>query len=130
MKNLRLAIIPLASLAFAAAALPAPPGKVEQSVLVDKGKTAAAIVISQNGSPYDRRAAEILQASIRKMSGAVLPILEKRKPGRKGEIDIGFAKGQVPKALSSAAAPLKEDGFLVASSGKNLYVLSGGRLEL
>ena len=58
------------------------------------------------------------------MSGAVLPIQEKRQPGRAGEIAIGFPPEQSPASV--AAATLAEDGFLVATSGRNLYIRSGG----
>ena len=107
-----------------AAATAPEPAKPAGLTLVDKGKPAVAIVIPQAGSPHNRRAAEILQTAVRRMSGSALPILEKNKPGRKAEIVIGFASRQVPRALSSAA--LKEDGFLVATSGQNLFILSGG----
>jgi len=93
-------------------------------VLVTNGRPAAAIVIPQGGKPINRRAADILQDAVRRMSGAVLPIQEKRQPGREGEIDIGFPPGQSPASV--AAATLTEDGFLVATSGRNLYIRSGG----
>jgi hypothetical protein len=111
---------------FSAAALAAPPEKPEKLVLVNKGKPTAAIVVSPGSEPYDRRAAEILQSAVTKMSGAVLPILEKSKPGRRGEIVIGFAKDRLPRALSLSTGLLKEDGFLVEYSGKNLFIVSGG----
>ena len=116
-------LVALALLTIAAAASAAPQAKSQRFLLVNKGRPACAIVIPEKASPIERRAAEILQSSVRKMSGAFLLILEKRKPGPKNEISIGFAGDAVPKDLSSAATRLREDGFLVASAGKNLCVL-------
>ena len=93
-------------------------------VLADNGRPAAAIVIPPGGDPLARRAAALLQDAVQRMSGAVLPILEKARPGRAGEIAIGFGVNLIPAALSTAA--LTEDGFLVATSGGNLHIRSGG----
>ena len=120
------AFIFLGILAPGASAFPMARQKSRGFILVNKGKAKAAIVIPATGSPADRRAAEILQSSVRKMSGVSLPIFEKRRPGSHAEIAIGFAGDKLPKAVSSSATSLKEDGFLVASSGRNVYILSGG----
>jgi len=93
-------------------------------VLVDNGRPAAAIVIPQGGDPVNRRAADILNDAVRRMSGASLPIQEKLRPGRAGEIAIGFTPDRLAASVPSAA--LTEDGFLVATAGRNLYVRSGG----
>ena len=106
-----------------AAALPAP-AKPYRFVLVDKGKPAATIVVPRGGDPASRRAAELLQDGVRQMSGAVLPILEKDRPGRTPEVVIGFRDDEVPAALLGAL--LTDDGFLVATSGQSLFIRSGG----
>jgi hypothetical protein len=93
-------------------------------VLVENGQPAAAIVIPENGDPACRRAADILQDAVRRMSGALLPIQEKARPGRAGEVAIGFAVDRLP--ATPASARLAEDGFLVATAGGNLYIRSGG----
>jgi hypothetical protein len=93
-------------------------------VLVENGRPASAIVVPRSDDAINRRAAAILQDAVRRMSGAELPIQEKARPGRAGEIAIGFGVSQLPAAL--ATARLAEDGFLVATSGRNLYVRSGG----
>jgi hypothetical protein len=93
-------------------------------VLVADGRPNAAIVIPRGGDRVNRRAGDILQDAVRRMSGAVLPIQEKAGPGRASEIAIGFGRNQLPAALG--ATRLAEDGFLVATSGRNLYVRSGG----
>ena len=58
------------------------------------------------------------------MSGGVLSIQEKDRPGRAGEVAIGFAEGELPAPVSGVA--LEDDGFAVATSGGNLYIRSGG----
>jgi hypothetical protein len=107
------------------AAVPAP-AEVEGSrfALVEKGRPAAAIVIPQGGDAVNRRAAAILEDAIRRMSGVELLIQEKPRPGYAGEIAIGFDVDRIPATL--ATVRLAEDGFLVATSGRNLYIRSGG----
>src|SRR5262245_52427294 len=100
----------------------APSEGTESISLVSQGKPAAVIIIPRHGSPYDRRAAELLQSSIRKMTGVLLPILEKRKPGRKPVIAIGFAVEKLPRELATSVMTLKEDGFLVATAGRSLFI--------
>jgi hypothetical protein len=93
-------------------------------VLVDKGRPAATIVVPLDADPSARRAAALLQDAVQRMSGAALPILETARPGRAGEIAIGFGADRLPAALT--APRLTADGFLVATSGRNLYIRSGG----
>ena len=90
--------------------------------LVDGGRPAAAIAIPRGGDPFNRRAAEILQDGIRRMSGGLLPILEKDTPAPSGEVAIGFPADAVPAEVP--APPRRGDGFVVATSGGSLYVRS------
>ncbi len=94
--------------------------------LVSRGVPAAAIVLPPGATPIDRRAAEILQATVRAMSGATLPVVEKARPGKGREIAIGFAGRDLPRAVAASASGLGEDAFLVAAAAGNLYVVSGG----
>lgn len=102
------------------------PGKPNSLVLVQRGKPAAVIVIPKHGDPFSRRAAEILQTSVEEMSAVQLQIRETDKPASNRAVVIGFARDKLPKELSASAASLKKDGFLAATSGKSLYVISGG----
>jgi hypothetical protein len=129
----------------------APQAKPPRVVLVNNGAPACTIVVPSPASAIDRRAAEILQSSVRKMTGAVLPIAEMRGPRPlTGEtpvpldrpingvsrgtgvppvgtsIRIGFPREALPTSLASAAKGLRDDGFLVATSGRDLYIVSGG----
>ena len=119
-------LIPLATSWVALPARAASHEKTESIVLVQEGRPLLPIVIPPGAGPHERRAAEILRSSVEKMSGAAIPIVERRKPGLKGGIVIGFPAKKLPRSLSSRAAELTDDGFMVATRGKSLYILSGG----
>jgi len=93
-------------------------------VLVENGRPASTIAIPPDADPGTRRAAVILKDAVQRMSGAVLAVFEKDRPGGAGEVAIGFGADRIPAPL--ATARLVEDGFLVATSGRNLYIRSGG----
>jgi hypothetical protein len=95
-------------------------------VLASGGRPVATIAVPAGARPADRRAAEILRDAVRAMSGATLPIAEKARPGRDREVAIGFAGKDLPGAVKNSAAGLGDDGFLVATAGGSLYIVSGG----
>jgi hypothetical protein len=95
-------------------------------VLVDRGRPAAKIEIPETCGDVERRAAEILRTSILKLSGADLPIVEAREPGRPGVAAIGFPQRDLPPVVASSVPALRPDGFVVATSTGNLYVTGGG----
>lgn len=87
-------------------------------LLVDRGEAKLKIFLPPNATQYDRRAAEILQASVKAMSGADLPIGFEALPDPKGAIEIGYpADSPHPKV----------DGFAVRCTGTSLEIVSGGR---
>lgn len=124
----RAAVVPAACLLAGSlsASGPSPRARSDEPrfVLVERGRPAATIVIPPGGDVSARRAADILQDAVRRMSGAALPVAEKERPGRAGEVVIGFDVDRIPASLPPAR--LAEDGFLVATSGGNLYIRSGG----
>ena len=95
-------------------------------VFVDKGRPACEIEIPDGAGESERRAAEILQSSVQKMSGVALPIKAVSEPGRENVAAIGFPQERLPKDLASELTSIRPDGFLVATSSRNLYVVSGG----
>ena len=95
-------------------------------VFVDKGRPVAAIEIPVGAGEAEKRAAEILQSSVRKMSGVTLPLQMAAAPGRENVAAIGFPPKDLPADLTSMIASLRPDGFLVATSSRNLYIVSGG----
>ncbi len=94
--------------------------------LVTAGRPAAVIVIPAGAGSVEKRAAEILRESVLRMTGAALPIREQARPGRRGEVQIGFAKDMLPRALAASLPPLKVDGFVAVATRRNLYIVSGG----
>jgi hypothetical protein len=95
-------------------------------VLVDHGRPAARIEIPESAGEVERRAADILQTSIFKMTGVDLPVLSVPAPDRPGVAAIGFPAKDLPDVIGSSLASLRPDGFAVATSLGNLYVASGG----
>jgi hypothetical protein len=114
----------LAGSLLAAGSFPQETSDEPRFVLVERGRPAAVIVVPPGGDASARRAADILQDAVRRMSGATLPVFERDWPGRAGEVVIGFGVDRFPASL--ATARLAEDGFQVATAGRNLYVRSGG----
>jgi len=95
-------------------------------VFVDRGRPAAAIEIPEGDNGIERRAAEILQSSIRKMSGVTLPIRAVAAPGVGRVAAIGFDGEQLPPTLASVRSSIRRDGFLLGTTTGNLYIVSGG----
>src|SRR5512142_1718873 len=95
-------------------------------VFVDHGRPAARIEIPEGAGEVERRAADILQTSIFKMTGIDLPVLSVRTPGPSGVAAIGFPHSDLPPVIASSLASLRPDGFAVATSLGNLYVAGGG----
>jgi hypothetical protein len=95
-------------------------------VFVDKGRPAAVIEIPDGAGETERRAAEILQSSVQKITGVALPVMAVAEPGRENVAAVGFEKEHLPRDLASQVSSLRPDGFLVATSSRNLYVVSGG----
>ena len=112
--------------AWLAVPLPVKAAAAPAFVLVSRGVPSATIIVPPGAGPAERRAAEILQSTVRAMSGATLPLVEKARPGKEREIVIGFGAAALPRAVAAVAAGLGEDAFVVATAGRNLYVVSGG----
>jgi hypothetical protein len=95
-------------------------------VFVEKGGPAAVIEIPEGAGEPERRAAEILQSSIQKISGALLPVRTAVEPVREGVAAIGFPASSLPSEIAPQVPSLRRDGFLLATSQRNLYIVSGG----
>jgi hypothetical protein len=117
-------ILALAAAGAAVAGLSAQPA--QRFVIVNRGEPTANIVISIDAGAADQRAADMLQSAIRAMSGATVPIIRKSEPGTKGQVVIGFSGANLPPQVRDDARGLRADGFVVATAGGNLYVVSGG----
>ena len=83
-----------------------------QITLVEDGKPAAEIILTDPDNAADQRAAELLNLFVERISGAVLPF---SADSLKAKVIIGGA--------TDAAS---EDGFLIECAGDTLRILSGG----
>ena len=95
-------------------------------VLVDHGRPAARIEIPGNAGDAERRAADILQTAVFRMTGVDLPILAVASPGGPGVAALGFPLDALPPAAAAALPSLPADGFALVTSAGSLYVVSGG----
>lgn len=85
-----------------------------QITLVRDGKPQSRIVVNSD-SPVDRRAADLLQDFVGRISDAKLPVVESKKL-KKGDVVIG----------QGSTEGLTEDGFRLADGDGILYISSGG----
>lgn len=85
-----------------------------QMTFVKEGKAVSRIVIADKDS-VNRRAADLLQDFVQRISGSALPIVENAKV-KKGDIVIG----------QGSTEGLTEDGFRLATREGVLWISSGG----
>ena len=69
----------------------------DATAIVSHGKSAYCIVIPQQATPVERKAADELARYVRQMSDVTLPVVDDTAPGRKEEILLGGPTG--PTAL-------------------------------
>lgn len=89
-------------------------------VLVENGKTNYRIVLAENASPSEHRAAAELNNHIRMISGATIPIVTE-KTGPSILIGSSFLPGK-------ELAGLGDEGFIIKTDGQDL-IIAGGRLR-
>lgn len=89
-------------------------GAHSQMTFVKEGKAVSRIVIADKDS-VNRRAADLLQDFVQRISGSALPIVENAKV-KKGDIVIG----------QGSTEGLTEDGFRLATREGVLWISSGG----
>ncbi len=94
-------------------------------VFVDHGRPAARIEIPEGSGEAARRAADILQTSIFKMTGVDLPVLSVKTPDKPGAVVLGFPPSDLPPVIGPSLASLRPDGFAIATSQGDLYVAGG-----
>ena len=123
----------------------------ETCTLVANNRPIATIVIPSQDPELEvnMRAARLLQSSVQKMSGCMLPIVKSDKRNSNSTVNIGFPEknkrptfsfsGGEDQALKLNSTPgvtshhpklgpaLKPDGFSVYTSGASLSIVSGGK---
>jgi len=68
----------------------------------------------------------MLRDAVQRMTGALLPLVEKAQPVRRSEIWIGYGREIYPGSFRPQVSGLKPDGFLVVVSNRAVYIVSGG----
>ncbi len=96
-------------------------------ILVDRGKPATVIVIPTAPTPHELKAATELQLYIKRISGAVLPVVADATPERSAEILLGHTKRSAKLLPGLTPASLEEDGFRMAVRGSKLVIYGGTR---
>jgi hypothetical protein len=110
--------------ALAALALLAVP--VRAVTLVEDGVARCVIMLPAGVQPLLQPAAEDLQACLRKMSGAEVPIIVGEAPTSVAAVLLGVTRDGAIAALSPEEAESTwPDGYVLASGGRDLALLAG-----
>ena len=93
--------------------------------LFQNGKSSYRIVVSEQASPSEKKAAEELQSYIEQISGARLPITnDENAKGRK--IFVGF-NAKVAKITGETTPEAHDEGFTCRTVGKDLLIYGGAQ---
>ena len=107
----------------------------KQAVLVENGTARYTISIAAHPTAAEEKAANLLQSSIKKMTGSGLKIVRTDKPTAKNTLLItpsvkSLEKGFLThknKDFQAKSSQLVEDGFLISVQSDNIVLLSGGK---
>lgn len=121
--NYRFVILLLATLVCSLAM--ATPPKGPKIALTRDGRPAACIMITRDASEVDRKAASELQKYVKRISGAELLISADTAVKASALVWIGSAGHSQNFPLSVAWEKLEDDGFIIRSEGKHLYIAGG-----
>lgn len=94
-------------------------------VLIDKGKSAYQIVISEKPSLVEKRAALELQSILKQMSGVKLDIISDITPPSEFEIIVGKTQRKELTDIITEIEQLDEDGFIIKTIGEKLLIAGG-----
>lgn len=97
-----------------------------KTFLVNNGKSSYAIVLPVQATVHEQRAASILQEYIRKIAGAELNIVTDAHTTAEHEISVGFTN-RIPASWKPDIDSLGEDGLLIRTYGKKLFLTGGTR---
>ncbi|MBL0158148.1 MAG: DUF4838 domain-containing protein [Bryobacterales bacterium] len=96
--------------------------------LTENGRSAYSIVIAQDSSPSERRAAAELQRFLEEISGARLPILPDSASVRGNLLLVGRSRLTSSLRFQIPFDQLGDEGFAIQSRGPHLAI-AGGRLR-
>jgi hypothetical protein len=95
----------------------------QEFVLVKKGRPASRIIISKNATGIEKKAADVLQDYIHRISGARVRIKSDKKKPAKTEILIGNVNR--PELKNIRFDKLEKDGFIIRNTGRKLIIAGG-----
>ena len=100
--------------------------KAEQKIiLTDNESSQYNIIIPTHATPYERRAATVLQDYLLQISGAALPVVTADKSRRNYEIIVGQNERLDELSAGINYKLLKEDGFVIRSDSSRLIIAGG-----
>ena len=97
-------------------------------MIAEDGRTAFQIVLADDASPSTRYAAAELQALLRRISGAMLPIVSDRTPMGAHEIVLGDSAHLVQLGQEIDFDRLGGEGYVIRTVGGSL-VIAGGSMR-
>ena len=102
-----------------------PPGDGQALILVRKGQPSSLIVVSDSPLPSQTEAAAEFQEHLKRMSGAVIPIIKEseiKETGDRALILVGPTARTIQEGID--AAKFEREAFAIRS-GKNFLILAG-----
>ncbi len=97
----------------------------QQIILTRDGISSYRIVIPSAATPYETKAAKVLQDYLLQISGAALPIVSADKQGSALEIVLGQNERLDALGIHFNLNALKEDGFLIKTDSSRLIIAGG-----
>lgn len=95
----------------------------KEFVLIDSDRTSCVIVIPAQPSAVESKAATELQTCLYKMSDVMIPIVDDREKNLGNEISVGNTNRI--DHLRMDGEKLGDDGFLIKTNDKKVYVVGG-----
>src|SRR5919112_239505 len=93
--------------------------------ITENGTSRYTIIIPANATPYEQKAAAVLQDYLMKISGAALPVISSDKYRSPYEIVLGQNERIDHLSLPISYAKLKEDGFTIVTDSSRLIIAGG-----
>jgi hypothetical protein len=97
----------------------------QAATVVADGRSAYVIVVPQQATAVERKAAEELSRYIRQMSDVTIPIVDDSAPGRKQEFLVGRTNRTAGLLPGFDTDTLEDDGFTLRSAGDRIVILGG-----
>ncbi len=94
-------------------------------VIADKGASLYRIVLPSSSTEYERKAAEVLQNYILKISNTALPIITADKPSSRYEIILGQNDRLGERNINLDFNELGADGFVIRTDSTRLIIAGG-----